>query len=270
MLIRIYVEKCHFFEKSLLFFEHFGRRCFFTNGWANGRLTHSTSAVLLSIMTDAAEHASSTSVKKRRIPIRCSEWLGKNQNISKISREEKPPKKVLTIKKLKEKIGICTICRNLPSDDLIQLPECGDYFCRFCLYEYLDQSATPKPVLEKVFISNHLFYRKNSKFKRFRGVFDAAQLNYDGNVLPVQLQSKPAQLKNIEDLEDRERRRCHRQTRHEHDDKELYCLVKVEEFDCPNCLHHYENINRLQLPANRFLTTILEEMRKKDAEGQIV
>ena len=244
-------------------------------------------------MADAAEYASSisvptvstTSVKKRRIPIRCSEWLGKNQNkkyskistevkppkkYSNISTEVKPPKKVLTIKKLKEKIGICTICRNLPSDDLIQLPECGDYFCRFCLFEYLDQSAIPKPVLEKVFISNHLFYRKNSKFKRFRGVFDAAQLNYDGNVLPVQLQSKPSQLKNIADLEDRERRRCHRQTRHEHDDKQLYCLVKVEEFDCPNCLHHYENINRLQLPANRFLTTILEEMRKKDAEGEIV
>ena len=229
-------------------------------------------------MADAAEHASSisvpavstTSVKKRRTPIRCSEWLGKNQKILKISTEVKSPEKFLTFKKLKEKIGICTICRNLPSDDLIQLPECGDYFCRFCLFEYLDQSAIPKPVLEKVFITNHLFYRKNNKFKRFRGVFDAAQLNYDGNVLPVQLQSKPSQLKNIADLEDRERRRCHRQTRHEHDDKELYCLVKVEEFDCPNCLHHYENINRLQLPANRFLTTILEEMRKKDAEGEIV
>ena len=238
-------------------------------------------------MADAAEYASSisvptvstTSVKKRRIPIKCSGWLGKSKistevkppkRYSNISTEVKPPKKVLTIKKLKEKIGICTICRNLPSDDLIQLPECGDYFCRFCLFEYLDQSAIPKPVLEKVFITNHLFYRKNNKFKRFRGVFDAAQLNYDGNVLPVQLQSKPSQLKNIADLEDRERRRCHRQTRHEHDNKELYCLMKVEEFDCPNCLHHYENINRLQLPTNRFLTSILEEMRKKDAEEQIV
>ena len=230
-------------------------------------------------MADAAEHASSisvpavstTSVKKRRIPIRCSEWLGKNKKILKISTEVKSPEKFLTFKKLKEKIGICTICRNLPSDDLIQLPECGDYFCRFCLFEYLDQSAIPKPVLEKLSVSNHhFFYRKNSKFKRFRGVFDAAQLNYDGNVLPVQLQSKPSQLKNIADLEDRERRRCHRQTRHEHDNKELYCLMKVEEFDCPNCLHHYENINRLQLPTNRFLTSILEEMRKKDAEEQIV
>ena len=229
-------------------------------------------------MADAGEHASTisvpavsaTDVKKRRI-VKCSEWLGKNQKILKISTEVKSPEKFLTFKKLKEKIGICTICRNLPSDDLIQLPECGDYFCRFCLFEYLDQSAIPKPVLEKVFVSNHhFFYRKNSKFKRFRGVFDAAQLNYDGNVLPVQLQSKPSQLKNIADLEDRERRRCHRQTRHEHDNKELYCLMKVEEFDCPNCLHHYENINRLQLPTNRFLTTILEEMRKKDAEEQIV
>ena len=229
-------------------------------------------------MADAAEHASSisvptvstTSVKKRRTPIKCSGWLGKNQKILKISTEVKSPEKFLTFEKLKEKIGICTICRNLPSDDLIQLPECGDYFCRFCLFEYLDQSAIPKPVLEKVFVSNHhFFYRKNNKFKRFRGVFDAAQLNYDGNVLPVQLQSKPSQLKNIADLEDRERRRCHRQTRHEHDDKQLYCLVKVEEFDCPNCLHHYENINRLQLPTNRFLTSILEEMRKKDAEEQI-
>ena len=89
-------------------------------------------------------------------------------------------------------------------------------------------------------------------------------------MLPVQLQSKPSQLKNIGDLEDRDRRRCHRHTRHEHDDKELYCLVKVEEFDCPNCLHHYVNINRLRLPTNRFLTDILEEMRKKDAEEQIV
>ena len=230
-------------------------------------------------MADAAEHASSisvptvstTSVKKRRTPIKCSGWLGKNQKILKISTEAKSPEKFLTFEKLKEKIGICTICRNLPSDDLIQLPECGDYFCRFCLFEYLDQSAIPKPVLEKVFVSNHhFFYRKNNKFKRFRGVFDAAKLNYDGNVLPVQLQSKPSQLKNIADLEDRERRRCHRQTRHEHDDKQLYCLVKVEEFDCPNCLHHYENINRLQLPTNRFLTSILEEMRKKDAEEQIV
>lgn len=229
-------------------------------------------------MADAAEHASAISVKvspencvkKRRIPVKCSGWLGKNRKNLKISTEVKSPEKFLTFEKLKDKIGICTICRNLPSDDLIQLPECGDYFCRFCLFEYLDQSATPKPVLEKVFVSNHLFYRKNSKFKRFRGVFDAAQLNYEGNVLPVQLQSKPSQLKNIGDLEDRDRRRCHRHTRHEHDDKELYCLVKVEEFDCPNCLHHYANINRLRLPTNRFLADILEEMRKKDAEEQIV
>ena len=221
-----------------------------------------------STSTISVPAVSATGVKKRRFNyIKCSGWLGKNQ---KKSTEVKSPENSLTFRELKNKIGICTICRNLPSDDLIQLPECGDYFCRFCLFDYLDQSAIPKPVLEKVSISNHLFYRKNSKFKRFKGVFDAAQLNYDGNVLPVQLQSKPSQLKNIADLEDREQRRCHRERRHEHDDKELYCLVKVEEFDCPNCLHHYENINRLRLATNRSLAAILEEMRKKDAEDQIV
>ena len=130
-------------------------------------------------MADAAEHASAISVKvspencvkKRRIPVKCSGWLGKNRKNLKISTEVKSPEKFLTFEKLKDKIGICTICRNLPSDDLIQLPECGDYFCRFCLFEYLDQSATSKPVLEKVFVSNHLFYRKNSKFKKSYHIF---------------------------------------------------------------------------------------------------
>ena len=256
-----------------------GKRYFSLTFELMGGLAYSSQLFFLSIMADAGEHTSTisvptvsaTRVKKRRVDhIKCSGWLGKNQKNLKTSTEVKSPEKSLTFQELKDKIGICTICRNLPSDDLIQLPECGDYFCRFCLFDYLDQSAIPKPVLEKVFISNHLFYRKNSKFKRFKGVFDAAQLNYDGNVLPVQLQSKPSQLKNIADLEDRNQRRCHRERRHEHDDKELYCLVKVEEFDCPNCLHHYENINRLRLHNNIPVASILEEMRRKDAEAQIV
>ena len=51
--------------------------------------------------------------------------------------------KSLTHKTIKEQIGNCTLCVNLPSADCIQLPDCGCIFCRDCFNTYLDRFAIP-------------------------------------------------------------------------------------------------------------------------------
>jgi hypothetical protein len=95
-----------------------------------------------------------------------------------------------------------------------------------------------------VFISNTKSFKSD-----ISGVFDAQELSYDGSSIPTQLDCIPP-LKKSENLEERE----------------LYCLTKVEEVDCPNCCLHYDKINRFDLRPNVQLMAILELMKKLDED----
>ena len=173
--------------------------------------------------------------------------------------------KSLTHAAIKEQIGNCTLCQSLPSSDCVQLPKCLCYFCRECFNTYLDKFATPKPVLKKSYLSLNPvdygrgkkpfreFVKKNSKV--FGGVFDASSLSFDGNVLPKQ--PKPRIITQVSDFEER------RRIRKSPIKTNLYHLVKLEVFDCPNCFAFYDDINRTNVQRFRVVGDILELMNKK-------
>ena len=185
--------------------------------------------------------------------------------------------KSLTHATIKEQIGNCTLCVNLPSSDCVQLPKCLCYFCRECFNQYLDRFATPKPVLQKSFLSLNPeeysrrrrrrpggFLKKNSKI--FEGVFDANSLSFEGNVLPKQVKPpKPKIIKKVSDFEERHLR----QNPWVVGDNHLYKLAKVEVFDCPNCHTSYDGLNRLDLKRNRAVSDIIEVMNKNEDYTQM-
>ena len=92
-----------------------------------------------------------------------------NQPDSQSSTERKIIKaevKSLTFKTIKQQIGKCTLCIRTPSADLIQLPVCQCFFCRSCFITFLNNFATPRPVLTKETISISFFKRsKRNKTK---------------------------------------------------------------------------------------------------------
>ena len=190
-----------------------------------------------------------------------------NQPDSQSSTERKIIKaevKSLTFKTIKQQIGKCTLCIRTPSADLIQLPACQCFFCRSCFITFLNNFATPRPVLTKETISISFFKRNKRKKisgqKLFDGLFDADCLSPAGDVLPKPI--KPTVIKSTKCLEDsyvRQRRHCV--------DKEFYRLTRVEEFECPNCHHWYGKFNRLDLPRNRVVSDIIKLM---DEESSVV
>ena len=91
--------------------------------------------------------------------------------------------------------------------DNVQLPDCGDVFCRLCFYTYLDKCAIPKPILEKQDFSYPSIRRKKCH-KLFQGVFDANLLAFDGSKIPHTL--RPLELTHPDDLELRGPRRISR------------------------------------------------------------
>ena len=88
----------------------------------------------------------------------------------------------------------------------------------------------------------------------FGGVFDANSLSFEGNVLPKQ--PKPNIIKKVSDFEER-------RIRHTSNKTHLYKLVKVEVFNCPNCLAPYDDLNRQNLQRHRVVGDIIELMNKK-------
>ena len=166
--------------------------------------------------------------------------------------------KSLPFHAIKQQIGDCTLCAHTPSPDLIQLPKCQCFFCKDCFLKYLNNFAVPRAVLHKEIVSIDFFKRKkkeNNCRRLFDGMFDADDLSFEGDVLPKPI--KPPLLKSTSCLEDRNVR----QKRHEKD-KELYRLVKVEEFHCPNCHTFYDSFNRLDLSRNRVVSDILTLMNE--------
>ena len=183
--------------------------------------------------------------KKERYIVKCSPWLSKSK-----------PKPALTHEIIKKQIGNCTICFSLPNSDCIQLNICLCIFCRNCFEKYLDNFATPTPVLKKAFISKDpVDWNK----KKFAGFFDAKLLAPDGTAVPSQVKPpKPRQLTNVCDFESR-RNSLRRRRRKIPDDSTWYKIVKKEQFNCPNCNMYYE-MNRTELKRNRTVSDILERM----------
>ena len=168
----------------------------------------------------------------------------------------------ISFETIKEKIGVCSICQHLPDSDCVQLPKCMCYFCKKCFFKYLDKYAIPKPFLKETNISlNPEYYGKGKKSfaqyvkknkKVFGGVFDVNCLSFDGSVLPIQ--PKPSIIKKPSDFE---------QTRIRKSIKtDLYQIVKLEVFDCPNCFAFYDDINRDSVQRFRVVGDILELMSK--------
>lgn len=191
----------------------------------------------------------SKSVKRDYVKVK---WLKKPEILKK--------DEILSRTAIEKQIGICTLCQCLPSSDCVQLPKCLCYFCRECFNTYLDKFSTPKPVLKESYLSfNPAHYRKGKKSfeeyveknsKVFGGVFDANTLSFEGDVLPKQ--PKPNIIKKVSDFEESGIRKTH-----------LYKLIKVEVFNCPNCLTDYEDLNRTNLKRHRVVGDIIELMNKK-------
>ena len=173
----------------------------------------------------------------------------------------------LSFTEIKEKIGICSICQRLPDSDCLQLPKCMCYFCKKCLFEYLDKFAVTKPFLKESSVSLNPedygkgpkefaeYVKKNKKI--FGGVFNVNCLSFDGSVLPIEPQSpKPPIITKPSDFEERHSRKIIK--------TDLYQLVKLELFDCPNCFAFYDDINRTDLRRFRAVGEILELMNKNE------
>ena len=173
-----------------------------------------------------------------------------------------PRKPTLTHETLKNQIGNCSICCNLPKPDIVQLPVCLCIFCRDCFYKYLDCFGRPNPVVQKAWFSRDPSDYKKWDSKKFAGFFDSALLSSDGTVLPKSVPiPKPHVLKSALDFDNRNSRR---RTRKIPDDQHWYRIVKNESFYCPNCHDHYDNINRSDLKRNRVVSDILQKMLENE------
>ena len=166
---------------------------------------------------------------------------------------------------IEKKIGICSLCQDLPDSDSVQLPKCLCYFCKKCFFKFLDKNATHKAVLKESNVSlnpahygkskkSFFEYVKNNK-KVFGGIFDVNSLSFDGSVLPKQ--SKPRIITKVSDFEER------RPMRKSPIKTISYQLVKLEVFECPNCFAFYDDINRTNVHRFRVVGDILELMNKK-------
>ena len=173
-----------------------------------------------------------------------------------------PHKPTLTHETLKNQIGNCSICCNLPKPDIVQLPVCLCIFCRDCFYKYLDCFGRPKPVVQKAWISRDPSDYKKWNSKNFAGLFNSTLLSSEGTVLPKSVPiPKPHVLKSALDFDNRNSRR---RTRKIPDDQHWYRIVKNESFYCPNCHDHYDNINRSDLKRNRVVSDILQKMLENE------
>lgn len=172
----------------------------------------------------------------------------------------------LSYSEIKEKIGICSICQGLPDSDCVQLPKCMCHFCKKCLFEYLDKYAVIKPFLKESKVSlNPADYGKGPKAfaeyvkknkKSYGGVFNVNCLSFDGSVLPIEAKpSKPPLITKPSDFEERRNVKLIK--------TDLYQLVKLELFHCPNCCAFYDNINRTDCLRFRVVGDILDLMNKK-------
>ena len=200
-----------------------------------------------------SEFPASTSLKSIKQP---TDESAIDRKIVKCKWYKKTEIKSLSFKTIKEQIGDCTLCVSTPSPDLIQLPKCQCFFCKDCFLKYLNNFAIPRAVLYKEIVSIDFYKRKrkqNNGHRLFDGMFDADDLSFEGDVLPKPI--KPRLLKSTACLEDSNVRRKRHQT-----DKELYRLVKVEEFDCPICHTFYDSFNRFDLKRNRAVSDILARM----------
>ena len=179
-----------------------------------------------------------------------SKWLGK---------KTLPGVKTISSKTIKDSIGNCSICQSFYDYDNVILPECSDTFCRSCLYNYLDKTALVKPYVEKQDFDYGSIRRAVNTDSLFTGVFDASLLDFNGCTIPTLMrETKPLTTKLLEDKQNPSARirRIMRLTAK----KQLYRLVKVEDFECPNCKKKYENVRRHKLPKNTLLSSVILEL----------
>ena len=87
-------------------------------------------------------------------------------------------------------------------------------------------------------------------------MFNVNCLSFDGSVLPIEAKpSKPPLITKPSDFEERRNVKLIK--------TDLYQLVKLELFHCPNCCAFYDNINRTDCLRFRVVGDILDLMNKK-------